>query len=91
MPDIFLDPTYSKASHFTLSTSTLGTDYITTGGFGPVVKDGLGVPYMVLDDFVGLVASSYEPKGRAQAFIDYAKGSLDDIYDILSDKNFKSN
>ncbi|RDD38373.1 Carnitine O-palmitoyltransferase 2, mitochondrial [Trichoplax sp. H2] len=90
LPDIFLDPTFSKASHFTLSTSTLGTEYITNGGFGPVVKDGLGLPYMVLNDFVGVTITSYEPKGRAQAFADSVKRSLDDIYDVLNGKNFKS-
>lgn len=42
-PALFTDPTYAHANHFVLSTSTLSTNTIMLGGFGPVVSDGFGV------------------------------------------------
>lgn len=41
--NIFEDPNYIAMNHTILSTSTLSSPAIFAGGFGPVVKDGLGV------------------------------------------------
>lgn len=41
--NIFEDPAYAAINHIILSTSTLNSPAIFCGGFGPVVKDGLGV------------------------------------------------
>ena len=44
--------------HFTISTSTLSTDTIVFGGFGPVVDDGLGIGYNVSSKLLGAVVTS---------------------------------
>lgn len=41
--DIFRDPSYKYINYNILSTSTLSSPFVQAGGFGPVVKDGLGV------------------------------------------------
>lgn len=41
--DIFKDKAYSAINYNILSTSTLSSPCVWAGGFGPVVKDGLGV------------------------------------------------
>lgn len=41
--NIFEDPNYSLMNHTILSTSTLSSPAIFAGGFGPVVKEGLGI------------------------------------------------
>lgn len=46
--------------HFVLSTSTLSTDTIYFGGFGPVVMDGFGIGYNVTDQKLGAVVTSYK-------------------------------
>lgn len=45
---------------FVLSTSTLSTDTIVFGGFGPVVKEGLGIGYDVDDKNLGAIVSTYK-------------------------------
>lgn len=42
-PDLFTDPAYSHINHNILSTSSLTSDYVWLGGFGPVVKNGYGI------------------------------------------------
>lgn len=42
-PELFNDPAYSQINHSILSTSSLTSDYVWLGGFGPVVKDGYGI------------------------------------------------
>lgn len=42
-PELFNDPAYSQINHNILSTSSLTSDYVWLGGFGPVVKDGYGI------------------------------------------------
>lgn len=43
LPDLYQDPAYAYMNQHTLSTSTLSSDVVALGGFGPVVKNGLGV------------------------------------------------
>lgn len=42
-PELFADPAYTHINHNILSTSSLTSDYVWLGGFGPVVKDGYGI------------------------------------------------
>lgn len=43
LPEIYKDDAYAYLNHHILSTSTLSSDVVALGGFGPVVKNGLGV------------------------------------------------
>lgn len=43
IPDLFTDPAYGQINHNILSTSSLTSDYVWLGAFGPVVKDGYGI------------------------------------------------
>jgi len=47
-PSIFKDPAYASINHNILSTSTLSSDIVMAGAFGPVVKDGLGIGSVML-------------------------------------------
>uniref|UniRef100_A0A183CL70 Bromo domain-containing protein n=1 Tax=Globodera pallida TaxID=36090 RepID=A0A183CL70_GLOPA len=58
---LFTHPVYESMNHFVLSTSTLSTDTIYFGGFGPVVPDGIGIGYNVTDTKLGAVAIAYNP------------------------------
>lgn len=42
-PRIFTDPAYNRINHNILSTSSLTSEHVWLGGFGPVVKDGYGI------------------------------------------------
>ncbi|KAJ8975817.1 hypothetical protein NQ317_013748 [Molorchus minor] len=63
LSNIFDDPDYANLNHIILSTSTLNSPAIFAGGFGPVVKDGLGVAYAIKDDELGVLVTSY-PRTR---------------------------
>lgn len=57
--------------HFRMSTSTLNSDYVKSGGFGPVVDDGYALGYMVYDSYMGVVAISKPANGvDAELFAD---------------------
>ena len=57
-PEFFTDEMYKRMGHFTLSTSTLSTDTVVFGGFGPVVDDGFGIGYNVSTKQLGAVICS---------------------------------
>jgi carnitine O-palmitoyltransferase 2 len=46
--------------NFVISTSTLTTETIVFGGFGPVVQDGFGIGYNVVASKLGAVISAYK-------------------------------
>ena len=58
-------------SNFTLSTSTLNSDAVSLGAFGPVgtvnqetnKPDGYGVGYCVFEDWMGISISGYAQNG----------------------------
>ncbi|XP_050519122.1 carnitine O-palmitoyltransferase 2, mitochondrial [Diabrotica virgifera virgifera] len=83
MCNIFEDPDYAHLNHVILSTSTLNSPAIFSGGFGPVVKDGLGVGYIIKDDELGVLVTSYPPYHRSSDFIESLKGTFDELVYLL--------
>ena len=63
MPKFVQDQTFQTMNHFRMSTSTLNSPYVESGGFGPVVEDGYALGYMVFNDFIGVVAVSKPKNG----------------------------
>ena len=59
------------------------------GGFCPVVADGLGVGYMVNNDWVGCNVSSYPGSPNGAEFIELVQQSIVDIKSVLEGRNFK--
>ena len=58
-PSIFTDKTYQVLNDFVISTSTLNTEFIQFGGFGPM-PGCYGFGYMVFDDWLGVCVSGYK-------------------------------
>ena len=87
-PPIFQDPSYSHIRHIILYTSTLLSDAMLMGGFGPVTPDGYGVAYSVHDDWLGTQIATY-PTCDGEEFVANIKTVLDNIHDILNGRNFK--
>uniref|UniRef100_A0A8R1TLP8 Carn_acyltransf domain-containing protein n=1 Tax=Onchocerca volvulus TaxID=6282 RepID=A0A8R1TLP8_ONCVO len=59
-PKLFSSAVYQYMNRFILSTSTLSTETIAVGGFGPVVPDGFGIAYNILNSKMGALISSYK-------------------------------
>jgi len=81
LPKLFTDNGWSRINHNILSTSTLASEAIEGGGFGPVVADGYGIGYGVRDHGIGFNISSY--RGDSQQLGDSFAKSLDDIMEVL--------
>lgn len=82
-PKLFSSDIYKYMNRFILSTSTLSTETITIGGFGPVVPDGFGIGYNVLNSKMGALISSYKDQRSADAFADSLVESLDILKNII--------
>ncbi|KAF6018736.1 hypothetical protein EB796_006977 [Bugula neritina] len=60
VPELHMDPTYSKALHFNLSTSQVPCKSSTVLCFGAVVPDGYGFCYNPRPNEILFVTSSYK-------------------------------
>jgi carnitine O-palmitoyltransferase 2 len=60
LPSLFNSEVYKHMCNFVLSTSTLTTETIVFGGFGPVSSDGFGIGYNVVGSKLGAVISCYK-------------------------------
>lgn len=61
IPAFYEDPLYAKSGgggNFVLSTSTLGYS-INNGGMAPMILDGYGTFYTMLDDSIWLIVTAY--------------------------------
>jgi len=88
--EFFNDAAYKNINHIILSTSTVFSPHIQMGGFAPVVPDGFGVGYMVMDDWVGCNASSYPGSPSGAQFVELVQQSIEDIKAVLEGRNFKN-
>ncbi|KAE9419950.1 hypothetical protein Angca_002382, partial [Angiostrongylus cantonensis] len=82
-PLLFEDPGFLRMEHFVLSTSTLSTNTIILGGFGPVVEDGFGIGYNVSSSRMGAVISSYKKHRDAKEFGEALLKTLDTLRNII--------
>ncbi|KJH52236.1 Choline/Carnitine O-acyltransferase [Dictyocaulus viviparus] len=89
-PLLFEDPGFLRMGHFVLSTSTLSTNTVVFGGFGPVVEDGFGIGYNVSSNEMGAVITSYKKHRNAKEFSEALWKSLDVLHSIMRD-SFDSN
>lgn len=93
--NIPLDPIYEsdgyqKLNYNILSTSSLSSDGLLAGCFGPVVTDGYGIGYGVQDTMLGVIFTSYKGKKNGSEFVDCLKESFDEIASVLNqDKKSK--
>uniref|UniRef100_A0A0N5A0I5 Carn_acyltransf domain-containing protein n=1 Tax=Parastrongyloides trichosuri TaxID=131310 RepID=A0A0N5A0I5_PARTI len=78
-PEFYNNDIVQYMNHFIISTSTLSSDTIVFGGFGPVVSDGFGIGYNVSADKMGAVISAYKNQKSAHEFADSLHSGLDEI------------
>ncbi|KAG5675716.1 hypothetical protein PVAND_005597 [Polypedilum vanderplanki] len=81
--DIFKDPAYKRINHYILSTSTLTSNGLLAGGFGPVVKDGYGIGYNIQEELLGCVVSNYKNETNSKEFLECLKSAYDDLTDVI--------
>ena len=85
-PDIFEDDAYRMINHNILSTSTLSSPVVIGGGFGPVVEDGYGIGYMIQDQRLGVVITSYRNQRSVDEYVNSLEESFKDIHKVLLSK-----
>ncbi|KIH46340.1 hypothetical protein ANCDUO_23608, partial [Ancylostoma duodenale] len=83
-PALFEDPGFVRMGNFVLSTSTLSTNTIVFGGFGPVVDDGFGIGYNVSSSRLGAVITSHKKNRDAKEFSTALKKSLDILKNVVN-------
>ncbi len=77
LPEFFSSNSYKFINHNILSTSTLAYPQILTGGFAPVVPDGFGIGYRILESSLGACVTSY---GSARELENFTN-ELGEIYE----------
>jgi carnitine O-palmitoyltransferase 2 len=81
--DIFNDPAYAKINHNIISTSTLSSNALLAGGFGPVVKDGYGIGYNIQEDLLGCVVSNYKNETNGTEFVECLSKAYDQLTEVI--------
>ena len=80
---LFTDPNYAHMNHIILSTSTLPSESVLSGGFAPVTPDGYGVGYNVMKDWIGMQVTTY-PTRDGSALINSIEKALDDLHAVFT-------
>jgi len=86
---IFADPAYTTFGSNILSTSTLVSEALMGGGFGPV-SPGYGIGYAVADDMMVFQTSSWNeagPKHGSEEFGKAVYGALQDMAQLIRRHN----
>ena len=82
-PDFYRSHAYKFINHNILSTSTLAYPAILTGGFAPVVSDGFGLGYRILDKSLGASITSYQGDAELNRFVNELVATFERIHDSL--------
>jgi carnitine O-palmitoyltransferase 2 len=83
LPEFYNSHAYKFINHNILSTSTLAYPTILTGGFAPVVPDGFGIGYRVLEKSLGACVSSYD-LNNLKIFVSELEETYDRFKKILN-------
>lgn len=82
---LYADPAYASINHVILSSSTLSSPILRTGGAAPVVPDGFGLGYGFRDFGTRSIVTSY-PALHVRDFQQCVHKSLKDIFIVLEGK-----
>ncbi|KEG09557.1 carnitine O-palmitoyltransferase II [Trypanosoma grayi] len=85
IPELFADPSYATLGSNMMSTSSLYSDTLIGGGFGPV-SPGYGIGYAAASDCVMLNVSCWKESGPMYSAEDYTRAvyaAVVDIYNII--------
>lgn len=83
--DLFLDKSYYTLNNIKISTSTLNSKYLESGGFGPVNNDCYGIGYGINEEKCGFTLSSYN-HNNLDDFAEYLNESLNIIKNLINNK-----
>jgi len=83
LPEFYNSHAYKFINHNILSTSTLAYPTILTGGFAPVVPDGFGIGYRILENSLGACVSSYD-LNNLKIFVSELEETYDRFKKILN-------
>jgi carnitine O-octanoyltransferase len=94
IPEFYNDPLYAKSGgggNFVLSTSTLGYS-IFNGCVAPMVLDGYGVFYSMLDDFVFIINTTFSASRMtcAQEFYKSFSSAMNEMKKLVDVANASS-
>ncbi|ERL94621.1 hypothetical protein D910_11897 [Dendroctonus ponderosae] len=81
--NMFQDPYYVHLNHTILCTSTLSSPAVYAGGFGPAERNGLGVAYIIRDDELGVLVTSYPSYQNGSDFISALREAFAELVNIL--------
>jgi carnitine O-acetyltransferase len=83
LPAIFSDKGYLAMRHDFISTSGMAYDNVKYRIFGPIVKDGFGLAYILLNDSISInVSCKTAESGKAKVFIDHLFKALIELRQI---------
>ncbi|KZP16576.1 CoA-dependent acyltransferase [Athelia psychrophila] len=83
---LFSDPLVKRSAHWTLSTSALFSRHFAAYGFGEVVVDGYGVPYITgFDDYLMFTVTSLAAMPNAE-FSDAIRAAGEEVYGLFTSK-----
>lgn len=85
VPEIFMDPSYTKSTHFRLSTSQVPAKHDLTMCFGPVVPNGYGVCYNPHPDHINFAITAFHtsPETDSDKFAQTLRESLLEMKEAL--------
>lgn len=81
--EIFSDPSYAKLNHSIISTSTLSSNALLAGGFGPVVQDGYGIGYNIQDTVLGCIIANYKDNTNGKELLEILYQSYGEILEVI--------
>ncbi|KAL0268846.1 UNVERIFIED_CONTAM: hypothetical protein PYX00_010655 [Menopon gallinae] len=83
LPDLFIHDSYKRINYNIISTSTLASDAVLMGGFGPVVPDGFGLGYVIKNNMCGAVVSSYVDQKNGSDFAQALESTFNELASII--------
>jgi len=86
MPEFFNDVGYKELTYSYISTSRIESKYFDLGGFGPVVPDGFGFWYNLLDERIDMNLITYKKinENNIKKFRDSLEESIKDLAILAS-------